>query len=52
MLRRYVVFKIVPMLNPDGFAIGNYPTDLSGRDFIRDYRATDREVYHFKKLVT
>jgi cytosolic carboxypeptidase protein 2/3 len=55
MLRRYVVFKIVPMLNPDGVAIGNYRTGLSGRDFNREYRSPDKalfpEVYHFKKLV-
>ena len=34
-LRKSVIFKIVPMLNPDGVALGNYRTGLSGRDFNR-----------------
>jgi len=45
LLRRYVVFKIVPMLNPDGVAIGNYRTGLSGRDFNREYRAPDKALF-------
>ena len=55
-MRKHVVFKIVPMLNPDGVALGNYRTGLSGRDFNREYKNPDKsffpEVYHFKKLVT
>lgn len=55
IMRKYVVFKIVPMLNPDGVALGNYRTGLSGRDFNREYRNPDKalfpEVFHFKKLV-
>lgn len=35
ILRKHIVFKIVPMLNPDGVAIGNYRTGLSGKDFNR-----------------
>ena len=34
-LRKHTIFKIVPMLNPDGVALGNYRTGLSGRDFNR-----------------
>ena len=34
-MRGKYVFKIVPMVNPDGVAIGNYRTGLSGRDFNR-----------------
>jgi murein tripeptide amidase MpaA len=41
-LRRHVIFKIVPMINPDGVALGNYRTGLSGRDFNREYRDPDK----------
>ena len=41
-LRRNVIFKIVPMLNPDGVALGNYRTGFSGRDFNREYRDPDK----------
>ncbi len=55
-LRKNIIFKIVPMINPDGVVLGNYRTGLSGRDFNREYRSPDRdifpEVYAFKKLVT
>jgi murein tripeptide amidase MpaA len=34
-LRDRFVFKIVPMLNPDGVVIGNYRCSLSGQDLNR-----------------
>lgn len=55
MLRQNFIFKIVPMLNPDGVVLGNYRTGISGKDFNREYRNPDKtifpEVYHFKQLV-
>lgn len=44
------------MLNPDGVAIGNHRTGLSGKDFNRNFsnpnKQTSPEVFHLKKLVT
>ena len=34
-LRKNIIFKIVPMLNPDGVIQGNYRTGLIGKDFNR-----------------
>ena len=38
LLRRHFVFKIVPMLNPDGVIHGNYRCCLAGTDMNRRYR--------------
>ena len=40
-LRKHIVFKIVPMINVDGVAIGNFRTGLSGKDFNRSYTDPD-----------
>ena len=37
-LRNKFVFKIVPMLNPDGVIIGNYRCSLSGNDLNRQWK--------------
>ena len=34
-LRKRVVFKVIPMTNPDGVIAGNYRTSLSGNDLNR-----------------
>ncbi|XP_017877006.1 cytosolic carboxypeptidase 6 isoform X2 [Ceratina calcarata] len=36
-LRSYVVFKIVPMLNPDGVFLGNYRSTVTGADLNRSW---------------
>lgn len=36
-LRNRFVFKIVPMINPDGVIVGNYRCSLSGMDLNRQY---------------
>lgn len=37
-LRNHFIFKIVPMLNPDGVISGNYRTGLAGVDLNRVYK--------------
>ena len=39
ILRDHFVFKIVPMLNPDGVVNGNYRCSLSGQDLNRQWLA-------------
>jgi len=40
-LRKRLVFKIIPMCNPDGVIIGNHRTSLLGKDMNRQYRGSD-----------
>ena len=55
-LRRLFIFKIVPMLNPDGVIVGNTRCNLAGSDLNRQYKHTVKEafptVYHVKALIT
>jgi hypothetical protein len=44
-LRDRLVFKIVPMLNPDGVICGNYRTSLSGNDLNRKYQNPDPRLH-------
>lgn len=54
-LREKYVFKIVPMLNPDGVVVGNYRWSLSGQDLNRQWiGATSRvfpEIYFTKQML-
>jgi murein tripeptide amidase MpaA len=54
-LRRRVVFKIVPMSNPDGVIIGNYRASLSGNDLNRRFLTPNAKlhptVFNIKKLL-
>ena len=54
-LRDRFVFKIVPMLNPDGVIIGNTRCNLAGRDLNRQYKNVVKEafppVYQTKMMV-
>ena len=38
-IREKVVFKVIPMLNPDGVVVGNFRTSLSGKDLNRQFKA-------------
>lgn len=54
-LRRKFVFKLVPMLNPDGVIVGNYRTNLAARDLNRTYKDPKKEsfptVWHMKNML-
>ncbi|XP_074660081.1 uncharacterized protein LOC141912655 [Tubulanus polymorphus] len=55
VLRDTFIFKIVPMLNPDGVIVGNYRCSLSGRDLNRNYKTVLKEsfpsVWHTKNMI-
>ena len=44
-LRKSVIFKIIPMINPDGVIIGNTRTSFSGKDLNRKYHKKAEFVY-------
>ncbi|GLI63696.1 hypothetical protein VaNZ11_006745 [Volvox africanus] len=55
-LRRRFVFKLVPIVNPDGVAVGNYRTDTLGQNLNRFYtgvpdESTQPSVYAIKTLL-
>jgi len=54
LLRKMYVFKIVPMLNPDGVIIGNYRCSLAGQDLNRQWKDPVKhlfpEIYHTKEV--
>ena len=55
LLRRQFVFKVVPMLNPDGVYHGNTRTSLSGVDLNRSWISPSPQYYptiwHAKQLI-
>ncbi|KAF1630560.1 Cytosolic carboxypeptidase 2, partial [Eudyptes filholi] len=55
LLRRLFVFKVVPMLNPDGVVVGNSRCSLAGRDPNRAYgtalRGSFPGVWHLRATV-
>ena len=55
LLRRNFVFKVVPMVNPDGVVYGNYRTSLAGQDLNRKWRTPSTvlfpEVFAIKRMV-
>ncbi|XP_057687967.1 cytosolic carboxypeptidase 1 isoform X1 [Corythoichthys intestinalis] len=54
-LREAYIFKIVPMLNPDGVINGNHRCSLSGEDLNRQWQLPNPElhptIYHTKGLL-
>uniref|UniRef100_A0A3B4WEU1 Cytosolic carboxypeptidase 1 n=1 Tax=Seriola lalandi dorsalis TaxID=1841481 RepID=A0A3B4WEU1_SERLL len=54
-LREAYIFKIVPMLNPDGVVNGNHRCSLSGEDLNRQWQSPNPDlhptIYHTKSLL-
>ncbi|MEQ2211567.1 Cytosolic carboxypeptidase 2, partial [Xenoophorus captivus] len=55
VLRDNFIFKVVPMLNPDGVVVGNYRCSLTGRDLNRNYKTLLKDsfpcVWHTRNMV-
>ena len=55
ILRDNFVFKIVPMLNPDGVIVGNYRCSLAGVDLNRNWDNPSRKlnptIYYTKNMI-
>ena len=55
MLRKKFVFKIIPMLNPDGVVNGNYRSSLAGCDLNRRWKVPNKKlhptIYYCKKMI-
>ncbi len=55
ILRRHFVFKIIPMLNPDGVIHGNYRCCLAGTDlnrrYLDAYPSVHANIIAMKKLI-
>lgn len=56
VLRQHFIFKIVPMLNPDGVVNGNTRVNLAGWDLNRKWSNPVEKlfptVYHLKRLIS
>ncbi|XKL65279.1 hypothetical protein PGB90_008699 [Kerria lacca] len=44
-LRSQVVFKIIPMVNPDGVVLGNFRSNLLGADFDRNWNKISQWIH-------
>ena len=55
LLRHHFIFRLVPMLNPDGVIYGNYRCSLLGVDLNRRWKAPSRflhpTVFYTKKMM-
>lgn len=44
-LRQKTVFKIIPMINPDGVVLGNFRTSIAGKDLNRVFKTNQDVLY-------
>jgi len=53
-MRKRIIFKVIPMTNPDGVIAGNYRTSLSGNDLNRQFLTPNPKLHptvdNIKKL--
>ncbi|XP_029437935.1 cytosolic carboxypeptidase 2 [Rhinatrema bivittatum] len=56
LLRDMFIFKVVPMLNPDGVIVGNYRCSLAGQDLNRNYMTILKDsfpcVWYTRSMIT
>ncbi|KAF5302931.1 hypothetical protein FQA39_LY02111 [Lamprigera yunnana] len=55
LLREFFIFKLVPMLNPDGVVVGNTRCSLSGKDLNGEFKTESPKCYPtiwYTKLLT
>ena len=54
-LKDHYIFKIIPMLNPDGVVYGNYRWSLLGYDlnrrWIQPHKIFDSSIYYLKNTM-
>ncbi|EGR32975.1 zinc carboxypeptidase family protein, putative, partial [Ichthyophthirius multifiliis] len=54
-LREIFIFKIAPMINPDGVSVGNTRTNISGSDLNRQWdnpsESLDPEIFYLKQYM-
>jgi hypothetical protein len=54
-LRNFCVFKIIPMLNPDGVILGNSRCSINGQDLNRQFQTPDSrlhpEIFNLKSQI-
>jgi hypothetical protein len=54
-LRENFIFKVIPMLNPDGVIVGNYRTSLAGCDLNRRWHNPSQtlhpEIFYAKEMI-
>lgn len=55
LLRENFIFKLIPMLNPDGVINGNYRCSLAGCDLNRRWKTPSKTlhptIYYTKKMI-
>ncbi|KAL2916932.1 Cytosolic carboxypeptidase 2 [Polyrhizophydium stewartii] len=57
-LRKHFIFKVIPMLNPDGVIVGNHRCNLKGYDLNRQWGMADNgiefapEIWHARHMIT